>query len=148
MKYLACIAAASAIKVNTASDPHLKSYDDRTWLLNHYKGEGADYLGYDGNGAKYPFDYFVPNFGQDSDVGDALTSVAEAESELAHKPDWTADAPAPHPTDYFVPNFGRDKDIIAGEENLKVAEGMYNHTWVWKDKSYEIPPVMPWYNGE
>ena len=67
---------------------------------------------------------------------------------MAHKPDWTADAPAPHDMDYFVPNFGRDKDIIAGEENLKVAEGMYNHTWVWKDKSRSIPPVVPYYaNG-
>ena len=144
MKYqLALLAAASAIRVS--SDPNLRTYKDSTWQLDHYKGESAEALGYDEDGNKLPYDYFVPNFGQDSDVATTLNSVSESETELKHKPNWTAPPGKPHPMDYFVPNFGIDKDIIATNENLAVSEGTHNHTWVWKDKSREIPPVVPYY---
>jgi len=43
--------------------------------------------------------------------------------------------------DYFVPNFGRDHDINDGFDNLKVAEGVNDHTWNWiedKKKTKEV----------
>ena len=61
MKFLLAIAAASAVRV--MNDPNLNTYDDRTHLTGHYPGEGAAPFG-DG----FPIDYFVPNFGVDSDV--------------------------------------------------------------------------------
>ena len=142
---MALLAAASAIKLS--SDPNLRSYKDSTWQLDHYKGESLEALGYDDDGNKWPYDYFVPNFGQDSDVATTLNSVAESEAELNHNPNWTAPPAAGHPVDYFVPNFGPDHDILATRENLAVAEAATNHTWVWVDKSRDIPPVVPYYSN-
>ena len=142
---MALLAAVSAIKVS--SDPNLKSYKESTWQLDHYKGESLEALGYDDDGNKVPYDYFVPNFGQDSDVATTLNSVTESETELNHAPNWTAPPAAGHPVDYFVPNFGVDHDIGATQENLAIVEGAMNHTWVWVDKSRAIPPVVPYYQN-
>jgi len=55
----------------------------------------------------YPMDYFVPNFGQDKEIGTTDTSLAIAEKQLKHK--FTiSDAPAADKKDYVVPNFGVD----------------------------------------
>ena len=140
MKFLLAIAAASAVRV--MNDPNLNTYDDRTHLTGHYPGEGAAPFG-DG----FPIDYFVPNFGVDSDVSSVAQSVDEAETELKHKPVWGAAPPAPHPVDYFVPNFGVDHEILSMQQNLKMAEESTEHKWEWKDLRREIPAVAPWWNS-
>jgi len=52
-----------------------------------------------------PRDYFVPNFGQDSDVKLTTLDIAEAEAQHSHQltiPEKAKEIPR----DYFVPNFG------------------------------------------
>ena len=66
--------------------------------------------------------------------------------DLNNKVDWTAKPADPPPRDYFVPNFGVDKDIQASFESLGTAEANRKHKWVWKDESWKVPPVVPYYN--
>ena len=58
-------------------------------------------------------DYFVPNFGQDSDIKTSLGHTAAAEDKFGKwiPPTKKEQKAGEHPTDYFVPNFGVDEDI-------------------------------------
>ena len=82
---------------------------------------------------KHPKDYFIPNFGVDSDIKSTLKNYASAGGKLAQKSSIpacnSADFPGclaaetaadhklqkdmdKHPKDYFIPNFGVDHEII------------------------------------
>merc|ERR1712167_240311 len=51
------------------------------------------------------------------------------------------------PMDYGVPSFGMDRDIMGSLDNLKVAEGITNHTWKGIDKDkWSNPAKKVMYN--
>jgi hypothetical protein len=52
--------------------------------------------------------YFVPNFGNDSDNLDTNENLDWAEDNLDHKWNWAPSKVKPPPKDYFVPDFGMD----------------------------------------
>ena len=54
--------------------------------------------------------YFVPNFGQDSDIKETLKSLKVSEKENKHKLK-ASFKKAWEPSSYPVPNFGVDHDI-------------------------------------
>ena len=56
-----------------------------------------------------PRNYFVPNFGVDSDIADTTSNIAEAESEEGHT--MQVEEATKIKRDYFIPNFGTDNDI-------------------------------------
>ena len=89
----------------------------------------------------HPINYFVPNFGSDSDMISTSNHLNGAEARLNHKwvvvPD--SEKPAPHPVDYFVPNFGVDSDIGTSDNSLSLAEKKLGHKWEVK----EAPPAYP-----
>ena len=69
----------------------------------------------------YPRNYFVPNFGEDSEVVSTLKSMEQAEKQLNHK--WTeSDKPDDPPRNYFVPHFGTDADIKNTFASASLAE--------------------------
>merc|ERR1719375_927263 len=64
-----------------------------------------------------PRDYFVPHFGEDTDIKSTKKNVADAEAKFGHVLD-TSGPPDPPPRDYFVPHFGTDEDIKSSLKNL------------------------------
>jgi hypothetical protein len=66
--------------------------------------------------------YFVPNFGQDSEIKTSLSDTAEAEGVWNHQLAASFVHPKPPPRGYFVPNFGVDEDIEVSKFNTKEAE--------------------------
>ena len=58
---------------------------------------------------KHPVDYFVPNFGVDSEIQSDASNLKATEKKLG--PWELTKTPKPHPVDYKVPNFGVDNDI-------------------------------------
>ena len=72
-------------------------------------------------------DYFIPNFGEDRDIGFTRQHLSDTETKLNHKWNW-AKAGKDHKKDYAVPNFGRDADINDSISNLKSMEAQHG-TW-------------------
>ena len=70
-------------------------------------------------------DYFVPNFGRDWDVNNALNSASLAEKQLDHSWDVLAPSPDDPPRNYFVPHFGTDSDIKDSVAHLNAAESKF-----------------------
>ena len=68
-----------------------------------------------------PRNYFVPHFGEDSEITQTKSSAALAESTLGHfwTPASTADDP---PRNYFVPHFGEDHEMLNSRDSIKLAE--------------------------
>jgi hypothetical protein len=87
----------------------------------------------------YDIDYFVPNFGKDSDIGLTQDNLDESEQELNHK--WVPVKPAdPPPRNYFVPNFGNDYDNIDTNEDLDWSEKALDHKWNVDFSKKDLPP--------
>lgn len=63
-----------------------------------------------------PRNYFVPNFGVDSDIADTTQNLAEAETQEGHV--MQVDTPSSIKRDYFIPNFGVDHEIADTASNL------------------------------
>ena len=90
---------------------------------------------------KHPKDYFIPNFGVDSDIKSTLKNYASAGGKLAQQqsiPACNTDGGCKtetaaaqklqadmdkHPKDYFIPNFGVDHDVITTQSNYRNAGG-------------------------
>ena len=70
-------------------------------------------------------DYFVPNFGQDTEVKNSLSSAAQAETSAGHFWDVLAPEPDDPKRNYFVPHFGTDSDINASLSSLNSAESKF-----------------------
>jgi hypothetical protein len=71
----------------------------------------------------HPVDYFVPNFGVDSDIGNTGNSLSLAESKLGHK--WEVkEKPPAYPMNYKVPDFGVDPDILDTWHHIELAESI------------------------
>ena len=93
------------------------------------------------NKPDWEVDYFVPNFGKDSDI---LTSDANLKATEA-KLNVTLSAnklPEPHPTDYFVPNLGIDHDIRDTVASISESEKTLGHSWTPiedEDGMYVVP---------
>jgi hypothetical protein len=66
-------------------------------------------------------DYFVPNFGQDTDIKDSLSNEKVSSIQVGHTWVWKK-APDGPPRDYFVPNFGKDHDVIDAAKSIANAE--------------------------
>merc|ERR1711998_496322 len=64
-----------------------------------------------------PRSYFVPHFGEDTDIKSAKKNIADAEAKFGHVLD-TSGPPDPPPRNYFVPHFGTDDDIKSSLKNL------------------------------
>jgi len=78
----------------------------------------------------HPMNYFVPNFGRDSDINVNWNSLDWAENSLRHR--WVL----PHGWDkkekdnsYTVPNFGVDEDIVNTQKNIAAQEKRLKHPW-------------------
>lgn len=97
--------------------------------------------------ASHPVDYFVPNFGVDSDIKNSLTHIANAEKSTGSKWGWTdpKDRPAGPPMNYFVPNFGVDEDVKNVLSQSEKAEKKLNTSWVVpkKEKKKKTDYTVP-----
>jgi hypothetical protein len=83
-------------------------------------------------GAKtHPMNYFVPNFGVDSDIKDSFADTLQSEKNLKHQwiPINKKDLPKGHPVDYKVANFGVDHDIVATQAHVAQQEKLLKHKW-------------------
>ena len=93
-----------------------------------------------------PRDYFVPNFGQDSDVKLTALDISEAEAQHDHKLT-IPEKPKEIPRDYFVPNFGQDKEILATKQHIAEQEKLLNHKWTGEElkqpKEHPIDYFVP-----
>ena len=78
--------------------------------------------------AGFKKDYFVPNFGEDREIGFTRQHLDDTEKKLGHHWNWSKPAPDGYKKDYFVPNFGRDSDINDSMSNMKSAVNKYG-TW-------------------
>merc|ERR1719443_39623 len=79
---------------------------------------------YDGSSPDPPKrDYFVPHFGEDSDIKSTKVNLAAAEKNLNHELDTST--PDPPKMNYFVPHFGEDDDIKFSKANIANAEATY-----------------------
>lgn len=78
----------------------------------------------------WPVNYFVPNFGQDSDVNTTQAHLEAAETSVGTKMKASFKQPKGHPTDYFVPNFGQDENIKQSLANTAQSETDLAHKWV------------------
>ena len=84
--------------------------------------------------------YFVPDFGKDTDIQFTQDHLAEAESSLKHKMQASFKKPElGYPVDYFVPNFGPDHDIKLTQDNTSESEQELAHKWV-PTKAADPPP--------
>ena len=70
----------------------------------------------------HPKDYFVPNFGIDSDVAASQKNLKDTEGKLDVKMQASFKPPKGHPQDYFVPNFGVDQDIKDAQKSIRSQE--------------------------
>lgn len=84
--------------------------------------------------------YFVPDFGQDSEIITSLSDTKEAEAKWKHELQASFKVPKGHPKDYFVPNFGVDTDIKTTHSNLKEAENAWGHQL---QASFKVPKGHP-----
>ena len=85
--------------------------------------------------------YYVPNFGNDSDNLDTNEDLAWAEDNLDHK--WVVDFSEKKlpPKDYFVPQFGLDQDIKDTQFTMGRAEKQYGPWNVEQEENYVTYPV-------
>ena len=72
----------------------------------------------------YPKDYFVPHFGEDTDIKGTKKNIADAEAKYGHVLD-TSPPPDDPPRNYFVPHFGTDTDIKSSLKNLADQEKIH-----------------------
>lgn len=75
--------------------------------------------------ADHPVDYFVPDFGLDSESLYTQNNIkmAEAASGAQMSADWGFDkSTVATPRDYFVPDFGVDEDVRGVTESIGNAE--------------------------
>lgn len=79
---------------------------------------------------EYPFNYYVPNFGVDSDIEMTQRHMSAGEKSVGTKMKASFKQPKGHPVDYFVPSFGQDRDIKVSMGNLAQTEGDLKHKWV------------------
>ena len=79
-------------------------------------------------------DYFVPDFGVDTDILTSLKHTKEAEAKYGNSTFSFKKEKGP-PLDYYVPNFGMDHDIADSLENLKELEHKYGK-WTVKQDDY------------
>jgi hypothetical protein len=71
-----------------------------------------------------PRNYFIPNFGVDTDIKDTESNLAEAETQEGHK--MQVDEASSIKRNYFVPNFGVDNEIADTASNLAQSEKLLN----------------------
>jgi len=64
------------------------------------------------NEPTWKVNYFVPQFGMDTDVQSSLDNVSATEDKLKHQLAATFKDPGSHPVNYFVPNFGLDSNVL------------------------------------
>lgn len=84
------------------------------------------------NYAANPRDYFVPDFGVDTDIKNVASAIDQSESVLGKT--FTADFGAQaagglNPRDYVVPDFGVDQDIINVSTSIKNTEAKMKKTF-------------------
>ena len=98
---------------------------NRTWV---YKKQDA-------KKNENPVNYYVPNFGADSDIKLTHNNLKAAEIQRGHK--WNVvpkdQRPAAHPTDYYVPNFGQSQEVRDVNQALSASEKYHGRKWVVKD---------------
>jgi len=88
----------------------------------------------------HKIDYFVPNFGMDSDIKASLKNTDQAETDLEHKMTTTDEywepKKLPWGKDYSLHHFGEDDEIKTSKKNLAEAEEKLDHVMV---ASFEEP---------
>lgn len=99
----------------------------------------------------HPTDYFVPNFGLDSDIKNTAVDLEVAQKALGHKWDYDLAAKSAKgpPVDYFVPNFGMDHDV---KDSIKHLENQEKIHGAWKlpeenvqlEAKTEREPLLTW----
>jgi hypothetical protein len=73
-------------------------------------------------------DYFVPHFGEDTEIKYTKKNIADAEKKLGHEYD-TSPPPDDPPRNYFVPHFGEDTEIKYTKANIAMAEKKLGHEY-------------------
>jgi hypothetical protein len=75
----------------------------------------------------HPVNYFVPNFGTDTDIKSTFTHTAAAEEGLNHVLQASFDPPSEPKRNYFVPHFGEDTEMKYTKKNIADAESTLHH---------------------
>ena len=93
-------------------------------------------------GTEIKKDYFVPNFGVDSEIMASTKHIKDAEKNLKHK--WTPKMKTKDmspPINYAVPNYGMDKDIKDTIGSIKSTEAKLGNWNPSKDEdgAYIVP---------
>ena len=70
----------------------------------------------------HDIDYFVPNFGVDTDIGASLKNLATAEEKYGHQLEASFEPKKDPWKVYDVAHFGEDDDIKSTKANIKAAE--------------------------
>merc|ERR1719454_2632582 len=77
----------------------------------------------------HPVDYFVPDFGVDTDIINVTDAISQSEKTLKKQlhADWKATKNPVNPRDYFVPDFGIDHDIEHVQHSIEISEKKLGH---------------------
>ena len=81
-----------------------------------------------GNKLPYKINYFVPNFGQDTEINQNKDSLKIAEAQLGHKLGFPYGNGTRKIVEY-PKNLPYDEDIVDSQANLKSAEKVLDHKW-------------------
>merc|ERR1711935_500260 len=92
------------------------------WYKKASVGENED--------PKYPYNYFIPNFGTDADVIMSQKHLDMAENDVGTQMKASFKKPKGYPVDYKVPSFGVDNDMIIAKQNIAQSETNLKHKWV------------------
>lgn len=110
-----------ALLLNDTKAVRYRCTGNQPWCKKASVGENED--------PKYPYNYFVPNFGVDTDVIQTQRHLASAEGSVGTEMKASFKKPKGHPVDYKVPNFGMDGDMITALGNIKQSEEALKHKW-------------------
>jgi len=89
--------------------------------------------------------YFVPDFGKDSDIKSSFKNMAKAEEDLKHELKASFDPEDEPKRNYFVPHFGEDNEIKYTKKNIADAEKALGHEYDTSDpaadpkRNYFVP---------
>jgi hypothetical protein len=78
---------------------------------------------------EWKINYYVPEFGVDTDIKTSTANMSQAEDRLGVKMQASFKTPKGHPMNYSVPNFGQDGEIKTALNNISQSETDLKHNW-------------------
>jgi hypothetical protein len=91
------------------------------WYKKASVGENED--------PKYPYNYYIPNFGVDYEIETSQRHLSEAEQDIGTEMKASFKRPKGYPVDYKVPSYGQDGEIKQALNNIAQSETNLKHKW-------------------